>query len=158
MIKKEIFFELDGFDEKFFVSFEDVDLGWRANIFGYDVFLSPNSIVYHSGGETIKTIKKEIQFHGVKNFITIRLTNFEFFYSIRSLFVLFFVIFMRKFFKISVIKDPETSHPLPSFTTILSGFFWVIKNFKYVLKKRKEIKSKRIKSTNDLKKLGVITL
>ena len=29
LIKKEIFFELDGFDEKFFVSFEDVDLGWR---------------------------------------------------------------------------------------------------------------------------------
>ena len=35
LIRKKIFDKLGGFDEKFFFSFEDVDLGWRSWILGY---------------------------------------------------------------------------------------------------------------------------
>ena len=38
IIKKNIFDQLDGFDEKFYFSFEDVDLSWRCWIAGYKVF------------------------------------------------------------------------------------------------------------------------
>jgi len=157
MIKKKIFFELGGFDENFFVSFEDVDLGWRANMFGYDVLLSPKSIVYHHGAKTIKKINNEIQFHAAKNSIILRLTNFELYPSIKSLIVLFFVSIIRKTLGIKVIDDPEEGPSLPPFRTIFSASFWVLKNIRYILEKRKEIKSKRVLSTNELKKLGLIT-
>ncbi len=157
MIKKNIFFELGGFDERFFVSFEDVDLGWKANMFGYDVLLSPKSIVYHHGATTIKKINNEIQFHAAKNSIILRLTNFELYHSIKSLIVLSFVIVVRKTLNIKVIDDPEEGPPLPPFRTILSASFWVLKNIGYILEKRKEIKLKRILSTNELQKLGLIT-
>ncbi|MHA7646492.1 glycosyltransferase family 2 protein [Nitrosopumilus sp. S4] len=154
--RKEIFFRLGGFDEKFFVSFEDVDLGWRANIFGYDVVLSSKSVVYHFGGQTIKKINKLIQFHSVKNSIILRLTNFELLYSFRSILTLFFVIFMRRFFKIKVIDDPEISPPLPSLKIMISGSFWIVKNLGYVLKKRKKIQMHRVNSTQKLIELKLI--
>jgi GT2 family glycosyltransferase len=156
LTRKEIFFELDGFDEIFFVSFEDVDLGWRANILGYSVVLSPKSLVYHLGGQTIKKFKQQIQFHSVKNSLIIRLTNFELFYSFKSIMLLFFVSFMRCFFKIKVIVDPEISPPLPPIKIMISGSFWILKNLGYIFKKRKYVQSKRIRTTNDLKNLGVI--
>lgn len=156
LMKKEIFFKLGGFDENFFVSFEDVDLGWRANIAGYDVVLSPKSLVYHLGSQTIKNLNNEVQFHGVKNSLIIRLTNFELLYSIKSIMILFFISTIRKLFKISLIQDPETPPPLPSMKNIFFGSFWIIKNLNYIYQKRKQIKKIRKKSTKDLIKLNLI--
>jgi len=59
LIRKKIFDKLGGFDEKFFFSFEDVDLGWRSWILGYKVVVVPNSIVYHSAGKTSSKLKSE---------------------------------------------------------------------------------------------------
>lgn len=41
------FRELGGFDERFFMFFEDVDLGWRLNLAGHRVRYVPSSLVYH---------------------------------------------------------------------------------------------------------------
>ncbi|MHB9161295.1 MAG: glycosyltransferase family 2 protein [Nitrosotalea sp.] len=157
LIKKEVFWDLGGFDEKYFVSFEDVDLGWRAWIFGYKVVLVPSSVVYHKGGQTIREMDSIIRVHGVKNTLLLRLTNFEIIYAIRSIATLFFVTFMRKTFGISIIQDPEEGPPLPSLKTTLKGIVWVLKNVKYIGNKRKQINRRRIRSTRDLIGIGVIT-
>ena len=156
LVRRKIFFDLKGFDEIFFVSFEDVDLGWKAWIGGYRVVIVPNSIVYHSGGETINKLKKEIQFHGSKNSVILRLTNFEISFALKSLIILFVVIFLRRFFKSKVIKDPQKYPPLPSVSIMVSALIWVIKNSKYVLKKRKLINSQRLISTKKLIEMGLI--
>ena len=39
--------ELGGFDERYFMFFEDVDLGWRLWLLGYRVRYVPDSLVYH---------------------------------------------------------------------------------------------------------------
>ena len=36
-VPRHIYDELDGFDERFFMFYEDVDFGWRVNLAGYDV-------------------------------------------------------------------------------------------------------------------------
>ncbi|MGH3744826.1 MAG: glycosyltransferase, partial [Mycobacteriales bacterium] len=41
------FRELGGFDERYFMFFEDVDLGWRLNLAGHRVRYVPSSLVYH---------------------------------------------------------------------------------------------------------------
>ncbi len=157
MIRKDRFLEFGGFDKNFFASFEDVDLGLRAWIWGYKVVLVPSSVVYHLGGQTIQKLSSEVSFHGVKNTLLLRLTNFESSFVIRSIITLFFVSTMRKIFGVSVIKDPEQSPPLPSFKVIFSGLLWIISNFRYVKNKRKMINSKRVRSTKELIKMGLIT-
>ena len=41
------FREVGGFDERYFLFFEDVDLGWRLWLLGYRVRYVPASLVFH---------------------------------------------------------------------------------------------------------------
>jgi len=157
MARKDLFWELGGFDKIFFASFEDVDLGWRAWIWGYKIVLVPNSIVYHKGGQTVKKQLSDVRFHGVKNSIVIRLTNFETTFATSSVFKTFGFFLLRRTFGISVVNDHEEIFPLPSIKTVFRGTMWVMKNLGYVLAKRKKVNSKRIRSTKDLLNLGLIT-
>jgi len=92
LMRKKIFFDLGMFDEKFFASFEDVDLGWRSCIYGYDVLIVPKSVVYHLGSKTISKMHEQIWFHVIKNSIMIRIINFE---TVKSIKPLFFFIFTK---------------------------------------------------------------
>lgn len=47
LVRREVFTRLGGFDERFFMFCEDVDLGWRLNLRGYGVRYEPRSIAYH---------------------------------------------------------------------------------------------------------------
>jgi GT2 family glycosyltransferase len=46
--------EIGGFDERFFMFYEDVDLGWRLNLLGYRVRYVPESLAYHRHHVTMK--------------------------------------------------------------------------------------------------------
>ena len=157
MIRKESFWDLGGFDKKFFASYEDIDLGWRAWLWGYKIVLVPNSIVHHKGGQTVEKILPEIRFHGVKNSLIIRLTNFEGTLAPSSFIKSFVVILVRQTFGISLVPDREQLFPLPSLKILFSGVSWVLKNMKYVLAKRKKVNSRRVRSSKDLMNLGLIT-
>jgi GT2 family glycosyltransferase len=153
MVKKKIFLELLGFDEKFFVSFEDVDIGWRSWLWGYKILLVPSSVVIHEGGVTVNKLSKIVKFHGIKNFLILNLTFYER-PIILSFFNILFLFLTTKFSK----NCRNEKNPIfyPTFFTSLRGFFWILKNIKYILNKRKLIKSNRKLSTNDLIKLKLI--
>ena len=50
--KKSILNEIGLFDESFFAYMEDVDLGYRAMIYGYENWYEPKAICYHIGSAT----------------------------------------------------------------------------------------------------------
>ena len=47
--RKEILDEIGIFDENHFAYLEDCDLGYRAQIFGYRNYYTPDAVVYHAG-------------------------------------------------------------------------------------------------------------
>lgn len=47
LIERRVFLEVGGFDEDYFMFFEDVDLGWRLWLLGYGVVFVPGALVYH---------------------------------------------------------------------------------------------------------------
>ena len=47
VVRTSVFNELGGFDERFFMFFEDLDLGWRMNLAGHRVRYVPTSLVFH---------------------------------------------------------------------------------------------------------------
>jgi GT2 family glycosyltransferase len=53
VIKKEVFQEMNGFDDYFFAHQEEIDLCWRIQLSGKKVFCCPRSVVYHLGGGTL---------------------------------------------------------------------------------------------------------
>jgi len=168
LVRRSAFEKLNGFDEKFFVSFEDVDLGWRAWILGYKVVLVPQSIVYHIGGQTTKTIKSNIAFHGFKNQLSMKITNFEFPRSWNVLAIFFLrygfreirIWFDYKFSgttKITSTKYENAIAQNPSISIILKSIFWIVRHPMYLLSKYRKINSQRVLNTNDLIKLNIIS-
>jgi GT2 family glycosyltransferase len=53
-IRKEVYDELEGFDESFFAHQEEIDLCWRAANEGHIIKYHPKSVVYHVGGATLQ--------------------------------------------------------------------------------------------------------
>ena len=167
LVRSDIFEKLDGFDQKFFVTFEDVDLCWRSWILGYRVLIIPTSIVYHEGGITIKKIKSEIAFHGFKNQLAMKITNFEPILAMRNMRLFFGIYGIRELkiwldytisgsTKLSSTEYEDNIAPKPSFKVIAKSIFWILSNYGYLLKKQRTINKNRVYSTTILKKMNII--
>jgi N-acetylglucosaminyl-diphospho-decaprenol L-rhamnosyltransferase len=48
-VRREVFFKLGKFDDSYRMYWEDIDLCWRANLFGYRIGYVPGANVYHVG-------------------------------------------------------------------------------------------------------------
>lgn len=46
-VRAPVYRETGGFDERYFMFYEDVDLGWRLNLLGHRVRYVPGSVAYH---------------------------------------------------------------------------------------------------------------
>ncbi len=167
LVRSDIFEKLDGFDQKFFITFEDVDLCWRSWILGYRVLIIPTSIVYHEGGITIKKIKSEIAFHGFKNQLAMKITNFEPILAMRNMMLFFGIYGIRELkiwldytisgsTKLSSTEYEDNIAPKPSFKVITKSIFWILSNYGYLLKKQRTINKNRVYSTTILKKMNII--
>ncbi|KAA2261004.1 glycosyltransferase [Solihabitans fulvus] len=55
-VRAELFRLLGGFDERFFMFYEDVDLGWRLNLRGWRVRFEPASLAYHKHHASMSTV------------------------------------------------------------------------------------------------------
>lgn len=53
LIRAEVYWKLEGLDERFFAHMEEIDLCWRAHRMGYHFMVNPESTVYHVGGGTL---------------------------------------------------------------------------------------------------------
>lgn len=60
IITRELFFKLRGFDERFYMYLEDLDLSWRARLIGEDVHILEGIYVFHyAGGTSVSTQLKQ---------------------------------------------------------------------------------------------------
>lgn len=53
-VPRDLYQQVGGFDERFFMFYEDVDLGWRLNLLGYHVRYVPTSLAFHRHHVTMK--------------------------------------------------------------------------------------------------------
>lgn len=52
-IRSAVYHRLGGLDDRFFAHMEEIDLCWRIQRAGFEVWVSPKSTVYHVGGGTL---------------------------------------------------------------------------------------------------------
>jgi GT2 family glycosyltransferase/glycosyltransferase involved in cell wall biosynthesis len=53
-VRAALYREVGGFDERFFMFYEDLDFGWRLNLLGHRVRYVPTSVAYHRHHVTMK--------------------------------------------------------------------------------------------------------
>lgn len=77
-IRSEIFNQLGGFDEDFFAHMEEIDLCWRINLLGKQVYCIPDSHVYHVGGGTLSKTNSKKTYLNFRNNLTMIYKNDDF--------------------------------------------------------------------------------
>ena len=55
-VRRAVFDALGGFDERFFMFFEDVDFGWRLNLAGWSFVYEPHSIAFHKFHQSMSSV------------------------------------------------------------------------------------------------------
>jgi len=67
LVRKELFDKLNGFDERFFVYFEEVDFSLRAYKAGWKSAFLSGSKAYHKGGGTSDQVKAKRLFYSLRS-------------------------------------------------------------------------------------------
>lgn len=74
-VKAKKFWEVGGFDGDFFAHMEEIDLCWRLQNAGYDIYYCPFSKVYHVGGGTLNKINPKKYYLNFRNSLWMLLKN-----------------------------------------------------------------------------------
>jgi hypothetical protein len=67
MIRKDLFDQLGGFDERLYMYYEDVDLCYRVRELGWKIYFIPNSFIYHYLGGSWKKNRAIPIFNGCRS-------------------------------------------------------------------------------------------
>ncbi len=67
LVRREAFERVGGFDESFFVAFEDVDLSFRIRLAGGTCVYEPRAVVRHAGSATLGRLSRKAVFYGQRN-------------------------------------------------------------------------------------------
>ncbi len=123
------------FDEDFFMFFDDIDMGWRANIRGWKGIYVSDAIAYHfrsgtasGSGKLFLTFKRSpfIQYHIIKNRYLTLIKNVKVFQFILHF---PFIFFRDIVYLLVIVKNPS----------ILKKLLSSVKIFKKAFKKRKKV-------------------
>ncbi|MCV6631562.1 MAG: glycosyltransferase family 2 protein [Flavobacteriaceae bacterium] len=66
-IRSELFHQLQGFDSDYFAHQEEIDLCWRAQNIGHQVWYTGKSHIYHLGGSTLGNMNPKKTFLNFRN-------------------------------------------------------------------------------------------
>lgn len=141
-IKKDLFQQIKGFDEKYFIFLEETDLGWRVWLHNYQVVTCPSSIVYHRFSSTKNIVSPDfnnylIRFHGTKNYIYTLIKNLSPKLLLKILPVHIFLWFGFSFYLL-------LHGNIQSSLNIIRGIFWNLKYLPQILKQRHYVQSHRL--------------
>lgn len=67
LVRRSVFEMLNGFDERFFVYFEEVDFSFRARQLGWRSFYLAEAQAYHKGGGTSEQIRAKRLFYSLRS-------------------------------------------------------------------------------------------
>ena len=135
LIKKTIFEDLGEFDDSYFASLEDTDLGFKAWMYGYKVIYVPTSIFYHFGGGTGgwgSRITNIMVFHITKNSYMNIIKYYNFQHIIQG------VMFSLLYYSLASLLSIK-EHRVDSIKPLLQAHIWVIKNVGQIMQKRRDI-------------------
>jgi GT2 family glycosyltransferase len=85
MIRRDVFDALHGFDERFFMVYEDVDLSYRARLAGYTCWYEADAVVRHAGSGTLGVASAAAVYYGQRNLELTWFKNTPLFLLVRTL-------------------------------------------------------------------------
>lgn len=142
-IRKEVYRELNGFDETFFAHQEEIDLCWRAFNKDYQAFYTSKSVVYHVGGATLNESNPKKTYLNFRNSLYMLTKNVP----IQSLFaILFLRLLLDGIAGVKFVVSGKFSHCF----AILKAHFVFYFHFHQNFKKRNKTQKKNYFKTKSI--------
>ncbi len=79
LVKSNLFIQLNGFDERFFLYYEEVDFSYRARLAGWFSAYIPDVKIFHAGGGSSNQIKAKRLFYVLRSKIIYSFKHFSIF-------------------------------------------------------------------------------
>ncbi len=128
LVKRKLFEELKGFDERFFVYFEELDFSKRAHDLGFKTIYVTEAKAYHKGGGTSEKAKGRRLFYDVQSRTIYAFKYFGFLGGIAVLFTSWFIEpFLRMGY--TLLKNPE------EIFDVIEGYIYIYKSTLSTIKK-----------------------
>tara|TARA_B100000029_G_C17477193_1_gene924205 strand:+ start:117 stop:1175 length:1059 start_codon:yes stop_codon:yes gene_type:complete len=147
IVRKNLFIKAGKFDKTFFAHMEEIDLCWRLQMLGYNVWVEPISVVYHKNAVSLPmyTLKKYYLNH--RNSLYMLCGNFSFPLAI---YLLPIRIILENIAFIYSLSKFDWRH----MAAIFMALFWLLFHPHLIIKKRRKSKSlKAGKESEIIKKL-----
>jgi len=142
MVRRKIFEQVGGFDEIFFAHMEEIDLCWRLQSLGHEVWVEPESIVYHKNALTMPMYTHKKYYLNHRNSLLMLLSN----YTMSVTFYLGFIRFMLEFIALGyAMVKLDLNH----ITGIIRALGWILIHPHTIIRKR--ILFKRNRKLSDKK-------
>jgi GT2 family glycosyltransferase len=152
LVKRDFFLSIGGFDEDYFASGEEYDLGWKVWLYGFKVVYAPQALMYHKESGTFgsrSTFDPYKVYLGTRNRLYNMLKNLETTSLMRASFIsLIFNTYRwgRYLF----------SGNFKSANAVCRAHIDFFRDWSKTLEKRKSVLEKRVRKDSELYKLGVI--
>lgn len=149
-VRRDVFVSLGGFDDDYFIFFEESDFCWRAQITGHDIVGAPDAVVQHFGGGTVgdgTIVAGRIVTSAQRRYLSERnrLSNLLKNYGAFMLCIVIPLYFFMIFFAVILLSF---SRQWPLVRAYVQAIEWHIKNIRRTLRKRAQVQRLRIR--NDL--------
>lgn len=139
VIRSDVFHELRGFDEDFFLYMEDIDLSWRARLCGHSCIYVPDSIVLHDYALTFGPDKSYFQ---ERNRWLMLLKNLRW----RTIALLLPALLLSEFITWGWIVVRDTRN----IDNKARAYGWIMRNWRAVGKSRSQVQAQRCVTDRDL--------
>lgn len=140
LIPRKIFFKIGGFDESLFMYNDDLDLCWRARLYGYNITVALSSICYHLTNSTGYGLNLPVwkYYHGIaKNRLRVLIKNYSIITLLKYLPQTIILIVLRGL--LSSLVNRKVGY----ISAGVYGLFWNLKNLKNTLMERHKIQRLR---------------
>jgi GT2 family glycosyltransferase len=133
IVRNNVWKQLGGFDDDYFIGYEDQDIGWRTWLLGHKVVGVADSTVFHFPGSLRKgSINKIFRYHSLKNELSSMIKNLE------------WLTLCKQFPRILYFTGSYCFEDFKNHNTEgLFAVFWVVKNMGRLLQKRIVIQKTR---------------
>lgn len=131
--QKEVFNKIGTLDDIFFAYLEDIDLSFRAQLFGFKCLYIPEAIVYHIDGGTSKKIDNFSRFLTLRNSLYVITKNLPF----------LLIVILLPFLIIGQLRNIFMGIKHKCLKLIFFVYKDFFKNFQSLLKKRKYIQNNK---------------
>ena len=152
LIERKFFLETGGFDEYYFYSGEEMDLGFRVWLYGFKVLYVPKAVMYHYMGKTGfrgQGVTPTIEFLVIRNNLYFILKNFEMQILLKGL----SLFYLKAFYKALYAILHKNIH-IPA--AIIRAHLDILKDIGKIRSNRKRTQTKRRLSDKKLRQAGII--